>query len=148
MILFYTFVTMKKISTFLNKAPLWQIYFSLWFVIGSFVASLFYGFQLIDPPSFENHISGINCIKMGVISGLLFGLMFMHMVSMMRKSIIFWDYAKEVETLIEQAETKDALENIFNGEFQNLRKKCQGGPQISELNRLYTIIKTKHKYIN
>ena len=148
MILSHIFVVMKKISTFLDKAPLWQIYIFGWFFAGTFTASIFYGFQLIDPPSLENQISAINCIKLGAISGLLFGWIFTLSVSMMRKSIIFWDYAKEVETLIEQAETKDALQNIFNNGFQNLRQKCQGGPQTPELNRLYTIIKTKHKYIN
>jgi hypothetical protein len=92
-------------------------------------------------------LSGINCTAMGAITGILFGLMFSLMVSMMRKSQIFWDYAKVVEKLIENAETKEALQSLFDNEFQDLRKKCQGGPQIPELNRLYTIIKTKYKYI-
>jgi hypothetical protein len=68
------------------------------------------------------------------------------MFSMMRKSTIFWDYAKLVEGLIENTETKESLQSLFDNEFQDLRKKCQGGPQIPELNRLYTIIKTKYKY--
>jgi hypothetical protein len=92
-------------------------------------------------------LSGINCIAMGAITGILFGLMFMLMFSMSRKSQIFWDYAKVVEKLIENAETKEALQSLFDNEFQDLRKKCQGGPQIPELNRLYSIIKTKYKYI-
>ena len=137
---------MNKINQFFDKSPLWQIYIFGWFFTGAFVAALFYGLQLIDPPNSKMLISGINCIKMGALTGTLFGLMFMLIFSMMRKSIIFWDYAKVVESLIDKAETKELLQSIFNNEFQDLRKKYQGGPQISELNRLYTILKTKYKY--
>jgi hypothetical protein len=69
------------------------------------------------------------------------------MISMSRKSQIFWDYSHEVEDLIAEAETQDALNSIFQNQFQELRKQGQGGPQIPELNRLYTIMKTKHKYV-
>lgn len=138
---------MKKFNSFLDKAPLWQVYIFGWFFTGSFVASIFYGFQLIDPPSSKIVFSGINCIKMGALSGLLFGLLVSLMVSTMRKSTIFWEYAEEVEKLIDDANTKDELQSIFDNQFQELRKKCQGGPQIPELNRLYTVMKTKHKYV-
>jgi hypothetical protein len=137
---------MKRLNNFLDKAPLWQIYILGWFFTGAFTASIFYGFQFIGATKPELDFSGINCIKMGVMSGILFGLMFMLMFSMMRKSQIFWDYSKEVETLIENEETKEGLQSVFENQFQELRKKCQGGPQIPELNRLYTIMKTKYKY--
>jgi hypothetical protein len=137
---------MKRLEKFLDKASLWQIYIFGWLFTGAFTASIFYGFQLIDPPNSKMLITGINCIKIGALTGILFGLMFMLMFSMMRKSTIFWDYAKLVEGLIENTETKESLQSIFDNEFQDLRKKCQGGPQIPELNRLYTIIKTKYKY--
>lgn len=138
---------MKHLNNFLEKAPLWQVYIALWFLTGSFIGVMFYGFQYIGATSPELDISGIKCITLGVMSGLLFGLMFTLMLSMMRKSQIFWDYAKVVEVLIENANTKDELESIFKMEFKNLRRKCQGGLQIPELNRLYTIMKTKYKYI-
>lgn len=140
---------MKKINSFLDKAPLWQIYIFGWFFTGSFVALIFYGFQFVDiDTNSQIDFSGIKYIKIGAMAGLLFGLMFMLMFSMMRKSQIFWDYAKVVEDLIENANTKESLQSIFDTEFQGLRKKCQGGPQIPELNRLYTIMKTKFKYVN
>jgi hypothetical protein len=138
---------MKKLNNFLDKAPLWQVYIFGWLFTGLWVAAIFYGFQLIDPPNSKMLITGINCIKMGALLGLLFGLMVMLMVSMMRKSTIFWEYAKVVEALIDDTTTKDDLDSIFKNEFQDLRKKCQGGPQIPELNRLYTIMKTKYKYV-
>jgi hypothetical protein len=138
---------MKHLNNFYEKAPLWQVCIVGWFLSGSLIAAMFYGLQFIDSPNSEKVFSGINCINIGAMSGVLFGLVFMFTVSMMRKSQIFWDYAKAVEVLIEDANTKDELESIFKMEFQNLRKKCQGGPQIPELNRLHTIMKTKYKYI-
>jgi hypothetical protein len=139
---------MKKLNNFLDKAPLWQIYIFGWFFTGSFIAFLFYVIEpLISDNPAKTIFSAEVCLKMGAVSGLLFGLMFMLMFSMMRKSIAFWDYAKEVENLIEDAKTKDELQSIFDNQFQDLRKKCQGGPLIPELNRLYTIMKTKFKYV-
>jgi hypothetical protein len=137
---------MKRLNNFLDKAPLWQVYIFGWFFTGAFVGSLFYSFQLIHATRPELLITGINCIKIGALSGLLFGLMFTLMFSMMRKSQAFWTYSKEVETLIENEEMKEGLQSIFENQFQSLRKICQGGPQIPELNRLYTIMKTKYKY--
>jgi hypothetical protein len=138
---------MKKLNKFFENAPMWQIYIFGWLFTGAFVASIFYGFQFIGATATDINFSLINCIKMGAMTGLLFGLMLMLMISMMRKSQIFWYYSKVVEELIEKAETKETLQSISDNEFKDLRGKCQGGPQIPELNRLYTIIKTKHKYI-
>jgi len=139
---------MKKLNNFIDKAPLWQIFIVGWFFSSVFIASNIYVFNLIEPSSTKLIISGINCIKIGIIMGILIGFMFMIMLSMGRESQIFWDYSKEVESLIDKAETKESLQSIFDNEFQDLREKCWGGPQIQELNRLYTIIKTKNKYIN
>ena len=138
---------MKRLNDFFEKAPLWQIFIFGWIFLGGFVAILFYGSQFIIDPNNQLVFSGIQCIKIGAAGGLLFGLMFVLMVSMTRKSIIFWEYSKEVEALIDGAATRKELVSIFENEFQDLRKKCQGGPQIPELNRLYTVMKTKIKYV-
>lgn len=146
--MFYWYINnMNKINQFFDKAPLWQIYIFGWFASGTIVAAMFYFLQMIDAASPELVITGDKCIKIGATSGLLFGLMFMLMNSIMRKSQAFWDYTKEVEKLIDEAQTKDQLQSILENEFQELRSKCQGGPQIPELNRLFTIMKTKAKYI-
>jgi hypothetical protein len=138
---------MKRLNNFLDKAPLWQVYIFGWIFTGTFISLLFYFFQFIDGTSTAMLLTGENCIKMGIATGAIFGLMVMLMVSMMRKSQVFWDFSKEVEAKIENAKTKDELDFIFENEFQDLRKKCQGGPQIPELNRLYTIMKTKYKFL-
>ena len=138
---------MKRINNFFEKAPLWQVYIAGWFLTGAFTAATFYFLQQIDGTRRDLVFNGVVCIKIGATAGILFGLMIMLMVSMMRKSIIFWDYSKEVEKLIEDAKTQEELQSVFNNQFQELRKKCQGGPQIPELTRLYTIMKTKYQYI-
>ena len=138
---------MKKLEKFLNEAPLWQIYIFGWVFTGTFVGLLFYCFGFTDVTRTDIEITAIKCVYLGISTGAIFGLMFMLMFSMMRKSQIFWDYSKEVEKLIQEAATKEKLEAIFENEFQELRKKCQGGPQIPELSRLHTIMKTKYKYV-
>lgn len=138
---------MKKLTDFMDKAHLLKLYFVGWLFTGALTAGMFYGFQLIGETKTDLDISGINCIKMGAISGLLFSLLFTSSVVMMRKSQAFWEYAKVVEELIEAADTKELLQSLFDKEFQDLSKKCQGGPQTPELTRLYTIIKTKYKLV-
>lgn len=139
---------MNKINYFFDKAPMWQVYLVGWFLSGSLISSMFYFLQEIDATSPELIITGEACLKVGATAGLLFGLMIALMVSMMRRSTVFWAYAETVEELIDEATTKAELQSIFDNEFQSLRKKCNGGPQIPELNRLYTVMKTKFKYVN
>lgn len=81
------------------------------------------------------------------IFGVIGGLLFLTTISEIRKSTKFWDYAKVVEKQIDSADSKELLDYIHKGEFEILRGLCQGGPQTTELNRLYTIMKTKYKYV-
>lgn len=133
---------MKTINTFLEKAPLWQVFIFGWLFTGGFTFILFQffsdGTELVRSP-FVN-------LKIGAAMGLPFGLMVVLMTSMVRKSTKFWDYAKEVEALIDSAETKDELGSIYKGEFQSLIELAQGGPHQSELKRQYAIMQTKYKY--
>lgn len=134
---------MKSINNFFDKAPLWKIYIFGWTLFSLFTFAMFEWVTIL--------ISGtvlptIVNLKIGATTGILFGLMFMLMISMTRKSSKFWDYSKEVESLIDKAETKEELGSIYKGEFQSLRELAQGGPHLSELTRQYTIIQTKYKY--
>lgn len=135
---------MKSINNFFDKAPLWKIYIFGWALTGLFTFAMFEWVTIL--------ISGtvlptIVNLKIGATTGILFGLMFMLMISMTRKSSKFWDYSKEVESLIDKAETKDDLDLIFNNEFRSLRELSQGGPHYVELKRQYAIIQTKYKYV-
>ena len=134
---------MKTVSNFLEKASLWKVYIAGWFFTGLFMFSLFSLF----PSSSDLDFSIGNCLKVGALSGLVFGGMMTAMVSMMRKSSNFWDFSHEVEAKVEAANTKVELESIFDNEFQELRKMSMGRPHSQELTKLYHIMKTKHKYL-
>jgi hypothetical protein len=133
---------MKKLENFLDKAPLWQVFIFGWLFTGTLS---FIIFQFFPDGTVELRDPFVN-LKIGVSMGFMFGLMFMLMFSMSRKSDKFWNYAKEVESLIEAAETKEALQSIFDNEFQTLQKLQQGHPHGSKLKELYAILKTKYKY--
>ena len=130
---------MKSINNFFGKAPLWQIYIFGWALTGLFTFAMF-EWVAVQLPTTVN-------LKIGSTAGILFGLMVMLMTSMVRGSDKFWDYSKEVGSLIDKAETKDDLDLIFNNEFQSLRELSQGGPHYVELKRQYAIIQTKYKYV-
>ena len=129
---------MKRINNFFERSPLWQVYIVGYFLSGTVDAIMFYSLSSID---------SIVCLKISAISSLLYGLLFAWMVSAQRKSNIFWDYSREVEGLINAANTQEELQSVFDNQFQELRKKCVGGHQMPEITRLYTIIKTKYQYI-
>lgn len=133
---------MKTINTFLEKAPLWQIYIFGWLFTGGFTFLLFQFF----PDGTELVRNLIVNLKIGGLMGLIFGLMVALMVSMSRKSTKFWDYAKEVEALIDGAETQEKLQSIADNEFQTLVNLQMGHPHGTELHRLWAILKTKYKY--
>jgi len=133
---------MKKINNFFDKAPLWQIFIFGWLFTGMFTFLLFQFF----PDGTEIPRDWFVNFKIGFFMGILFGLMTLLMTSMSRKSQKFWDYSKEVQVLIDNAETKEALGSIYKGEFQSLIELAQGGPHQYELKRQYAIIQTKYKY--
>ena len=133
---------MKTINTFLDKAPLWQIFIFGWLFAGTFIFILFQFF----PDGTELPRNWFVNFKIGFFMGILFGLITVLMTSMIRKSQKFWDYSKEVQILIDAAETKDELGSIYKGEFQSLIGLAQGAPHQYELKRQYAIIQTKYKY--
>lgn len=132
---------MKAINNFLDKANLLKVFIAGWIFTGGFTFLLFALFSTV-----EAQINIQKSLSIGALCGIPFGLMFMLMISMMRKSTKFWDYSKIVEELIDKAETKDELGSVYKGEFQTLRELAQGGPHLSELTRQYTIMQTKYKY--
>ena len=133
---------MKKINNFFDKASLWQVFIFGWLFTGTFTFILFQFF----PDGTEIPRDWFVNFKIGFFMGIPFGLMTLLMTSMSRKSQKFWDYSKEVQVLIDNAETKEALGSIYKGEFQSLIELAQGGPHQYELKRQYAIIQTKYKY--
>jgi hypothetical protein len=135
---------MKKLNNFLDKAPLWQLFIFGWIFTGAFTFLLFqYSDVLIGGTSSRAIVN----LKIGGLMGVMFGLAFMLMFSMSRKSDKFWDYAKVVEELINKAETKESLQLIFDNEFQDLQKLQMGHPHGYKIKELHTVLKTKYQYI-
>lgn len=134
---------MKKINYIFDEAPLWQTFIFGWVFTGVFTFLLFQFF----PDGTELPRNWFTNLKIGFFMGIPFGLMTMLTGSMSRKSNKFWNYAKEVEALIDAAETKEALQSIFDNEFQTLRDLQQGHPHGTELTKQYTQLKTKYKYV-
>ena len=139
---------MKKLNDFIDKAPLWQVWIFGWFLTAILMFLMFWGFDagfsVVDGTKVHPILV---YVKIGAAGGVLFGLMVMLMVSMMRSSQKFWDRAKEVEAEINQASTKEALQKVFDEDFQQLRTLSTGLPHHSELTRLHTIMKTKYQYV-
>jgi NADH:ubiquinone oxidoreductase subunit 6 (subunit J) len=135
---------MKKINNFIDKAPLWQIYVVSYFfsAIMVFVMCQMMGL-LLDPKKLDTLVS----LKIGATSGLLFGLMLTLIISLMKKSQQFWDFAKEVDSKIKEAKPGAEIIAVYENEFSQLRKMSAGGPQNQELIRLYTIMTTKIEYV-
>ena len=134
---------MKKLNNFFDTAPLWKVFIFGWVFTGTFTFLLFQFF----PHGTELLRNWFVNLKIGFFMGIPFGLMTSLMTSMSRKSDKFWNYAKEVEALIDTAETKEALQSIFDNEFQTLQKLQQGHPHGSKLKEIYATLKTKYKYV-
>ena len=129
----------QRIENFFANTHLFKIYIFGWFSTGS-IFFLFFFFLVKE-------FDIITCLKIGVVTGLLFGLILTLTISQIRKSVAFWKYAKEVEVLIEEAETQERLKIIFEHEYEMLRDLSLGGPHSQELEKLYYIMKTKFQYV-
>ena len=133
---------MKKINDFLAKAHLFKVWIFLYFFCVIFVYFMFYGLDLlIEETKTYSYYLRLECTISAV-----FSLAAVLMVSIQRKTIIFWEYAEFLEKEIDKATTKKQLEHILYNEFNQLVKKCQGGPQIEEVRRIRSVIETRIKY--
>lgn len=137
---------MKNLNNFFEKAHLFKVWLVIYPISIFFTSSLFYG---LDYFSGEENLftNNFNYLKLGALMGMVFSWMFILMISMSRKSIIFWNYAEYLEELVDKTNTKEGLEKIWYNEYNELVTKCQGGSQIEEVKRLKTMIETKYKYI-
>lgn len=127
----------KTISLFFEEAPLWQIFFACFFLFSLLIFALLRVIQ--------NNM--LISLKLSFSLSVLIGLIIIYFISLIRKSITFWEMAKNLESKINDSENKISLDNIFNEDFQNLKKISLGDPHSVELRRLYTIMKTKYKYV-
>jgi hypothetical protein len=133
---------MTRINNFLTNAHLFKVFLYGYLFCGGFVFILFYFFA-----DSELNLKFIRSFFIASIAGLPFGVMLMLMVSTTRKSQKFWDYAKEVDILVDEADTKEVIDSIHETSFQKLIGMSMGHEHQTELNRIYTIMQTKVKYL-
>ena len=136
---------MKKINNFLDKSPLWKVWLVIYPIITIFVGGFIFILDYFEPTN-DIFTRNLNYLKFGATMSILFTSLVTLLISMIRKSQIFWNSAKELEALIDGVKSKEDLEEIYKNQFQELRLKSQGGPHIGELNRLKSIIETRYKY--
>ena len=135
---------MKKLYNFLETEPLFSIFLFVFLIFAVFVSLLAYFLFHQLTKTYNPLIS----VEGGFGLGLIFATCLTFIFSEMRKSAKFWSYAKEVELLIDKAETKSRLDSIRKWEFEELIELAQGGPHIVELGRLLAIMETKYKFVN
>jgi hypothetical protein len=131
---------MKAINKFFETASLFTT-FSV--IYASFlIISIPCAFIFVLPDSLDL----IQILIVCTIS-LLFAYMLAFINNMCNLSFVFWKYADNVKYLIENAETKDKLQSIYDNEFQDLVKMQMGNPHNTMIVKLYSILKTKYKYV-
>lgn len=135
---------MKFINYLYEKANGLTIFFAFGAITALISYVIFYSLIVTDATT---KITNFDNLVISLIFGVLGGLLFLTSILATRKSTKFWDYAETVEILIDTADSKELLDLIHKGEFEILRKLCMGGPQTTELTRLFTIMKTKYKYV-
>jgi hypothetical protein len=64
-----------------------------------------------------------------------------------RKSIIFWKQANNFENMLEKIEDKTTISKLYETEFKKLIKLSFARQHSEELNRLYSIMQIKSKYL-
>lgn len=85
----------KSLNNFLEKAHLFKVYVFFYFFSVVFTALIFYLLDMtVETKVFRETFS---YLKLGAAVGVIFSLMFTLMISMQRKSVIFWDYLKFIE---------------------------------------------------
>ena len=141
---------MKKLNQFLFNAPLWQIFILSFICLSLFTLSQFSIVFYFSNVSSKNIAVIIKiCTLPSVIIGIIIGAAVTNIILIKRESTIFWTYAKELELIIKNANTKDTVMSVFENEYQELHKKRNSldKNQALELNKFYTILQTKYKYM-
>lgn len=135
---------MKRIIKFLDEAPMLKVFLVMTIFLSVLAgAAGFFAVYYLG----GKRLSSEDIVMIGLLLGTLFSIFVTLGISQIRKSIKFWEFARDVEEMIEEAETKDRLDDIFANEFQILRNMSLGGPHTQMLSNLYTIMKTKYQYL-
>lgn len=64
-----------------------------------------------------------------------------------KQSNIFHTECDKLEALVENAKTKKELEDLYENEFKEVKKKSLGDYHSVRLREVYIIMKTKYKFV-
>ena len=136
----------EKFNDFMFNTSSWKVAI-ISFVFGfCFINSLFLGLEYL----FGSNVD-MDLVKRTVLVASILGLamvgMILLFIQMVNESEQFWTKAKDVEKLIDMAETKQEITDIVYGELTELRKMSMGRPHNYEVIKLITVATTKVKYL-
>ena len=137
---------MKKFAEYIfEKAPYLVVFFIGWLVSTIFGFVIWTCFSYID----NDNLSLLKIFHLNLFLGFVTGgIMFSLYVSMFRKELLFSKYFKEVETLVENAKTKEELLLISENEFSKLKELSRSYYHYLKVKEIFAVMKTKYKYLD
>lgn len=137
---------MKKFAEYIfEKAPYLVVFFIGWLVSTIFGFVIWTCFSYID----NDNLSLLKIFHLNLFLGFVTGgIMFSLYVSMIRKQLLFSKYSKEVETLVENAKTKEELLLICENEFSKLKESSIDYYHTLKVKEIFAVMKTKYKYLD
>ena len=134
----------QTIKLFLDEAPLWLVFIAMSFAFTIICLLTVVSINLILS---SEQLLDFVLFKLSVFSSTLVGMFATLFTSIVRESQVFWEEAAILECKIDDADDKDSLLQIYTDDFEHLKHLSCGSLHNEELKRLYTIIKTKYKFV-
>jgi hypothetical protein len=139
----------KKFNDLVNRIPFWKIYLVSVPIMTIFIFIMFaVFFPLILTSGDLSKVNFLIELKISFSLSLIMSLMSTLMINMSKQSDKFWKSSEELSKMIDDANTKDELREIYSTKYMEVNKLASGSPHYSEMKRLYSIIETKFKYVN
>ncbi len=126
----------------MKNTPYWKLF------ILSYIAFTIFSFIICEIVGDSKIFTHLVNIKIGLSVSIFTAIIFTLTTNSLRSSDKFWRLANEVETKLDNANSKDELKLIYDNELEQLKKLAGGSPHYYEVKRLYTIANTKYKFVH
>ena len=138
----------NKIDGAINKASFLKIYLISFLILSVFIFLMIaILFPFLLTPEDNKKIDFLVQIKISVILSAILSTLITLVLQMVKMSDKFWENAKELSKMVDDAESKVELDDIYKNKFQQTNKLSSGHPHYVEMERIYAIMKTKYKYV-
>ena len=128
-----------------EKAPYWVVFFIGWIVSTIFGFVIWICFSYID----NDNLSLLKTFYLNLFLGFFIGgIMVPLYVSSFRKELLFYKCYKEVESLIENANTEEELNLIAENEFSKLKELSRSYYHSLKVKDIFKVMKTKTKNLD